>query len=119
MACLFAASYPERTVALVTWGTMARWLQAEGHPWGQTRAEHGAMLTELADNWPSESYVRGSGVGLGEEADSELVADVMRRMQPGASPAAVVALERMNGDIDIRDLLPGDLSPDPGHVQLP
>jgi class 3 adenylate cyclase len=43
---------------------------------------------------------------LGEDADAELVAFVMRMIQAGASPAAVVALERMNGEVDIRDLLP-------------
>lgn len=106
MACLFAATYPERTVALVTWGTMARWVQAEGHPWGLTSDEYDALLVELAENWPSEYYVRGPGAGLGEDADPELVAFVMRMIQAGASPAAVVALERMNGDVDIRDLLP-------------
>jgi pimeloyl-ACP methyl ester carboxylesterase len=31
MACMFAAMYPELT-ALITWGTMARFVQAEGHP---------------------------------------------------------------------------------------
>jgi class 3 adenylate cyclase/pimeloyl-ACP methyl ester carboxylesterase len=106
MACMFAATYPERTIALVTWGTMARWVQAEGHPWGQTPDEHAAMLVELEKNWPSEYYVRGPGAGLGQDADRELVAFVMRIIQAGASPAAVVALERMNGEVDIRDLLP-------------
>jgi class 3 adenylate cyclase len=64
------------------------------------------MLDELATNWPSEFYVRGPGAGLGQDADPELVAFVMRVIQAGASPAAVVALERMNGEVDIRDLLP-------------
>jgi class 3 adenylate cyclase/pimeloyl-ACP methyl ester carboxylesterase len=106
MACLFAATYPERTVALVTWGTMARWVKDERHPWGLSSAEHAALLVELRENWPSEYYVRGPGVGLGEDADPELVAFAMRAIQAGASPAAVVALERMNGEVDIRDLLP-------------
>lgn len=106
MACMFAATYPERTTALVTWGTMARWVQAEGHPWGLSPAEHAAMLEELEKNWPSEYYARGPGAGLGQDADPELMAFVMRLMQAGASPAAAVALERMNGEVDIRDLLP-------------
>ena len=105
MACMFAAMYPERTTALITWGTMARWVQAEGHPWGSTSAEQDELLHELEHNWPSEYYVRGPGGSLGD-ADPETVAFVLRLFQAGASPAAVVALERMNAEVDIRDILP-------------
>lgn len=106
MACMFAATYPERTVALVTWGCMARWVQTSDYPWGITPEENEAWLLELERNWPSESYVRGHGAGMGDEADPEEVAFVMRVCQAGASPAAAVALERMNAEVDIRDLLP-------------
>lgn len=106
MACMFAALYPERTIALVTWGALARWITAEDHPWGITPAENAALLLELEQNWPSESYVRGPGAGMGEDADPDEVAFVMRLGQAGASPAAAVALERMNADADVRDILP-------------
>jgi class 3 adenylate cyclase len=106
MACMFAALYPERTTALVTWGTMARFVQADGHPWGITAAENAELLVELERNWPSEWYVRGPGAGMGADADPDAVAFVLRVCQAGASPAAAVALEAMNADVDIRDLLP-------------
>lgn len=106
MACMFAAMYPDRTSALITWGTLARWVKAEGHPWGLTPEENEAVLLELDRDWPSEYYVRGPGAGLGEDADPDTVAFIMRLLQAGASPAAVVALERMNTDVDIRDILP-------------
>ena len=106
MACMFAALYPERTTALVTWGTMARFVQADGHPWGITAKENAELLVELERNWPSEWYVRGPGAGMGDDADPEAVAFVLRVCQAGASPAAAVALEAMNADVDIRDLLP-------------
>jgi class 3 adenylate cyclase len=106
MACMFAAQYPERTTALVTWGTMARWVEGGGHPWGETPEGYDALLRELETNWPSEAYIRGWGAGAGEEIDPELLAFMMRLCQAGASPTAAVALERMNRDVDIRDLLP-------------
>ena len=53
--------------ASCTWGTMARWVKDERHPWGLSPAEHAALLVELGENWPSEYYVRGPGVGLGED----------------------------------------------------
>ncbi len=105
MACMFAAMYPERTTALITWGTMARWTQAEGHPWGATPDENEELLLELETNWPSEYYIRGPGGSFGD-ADPETIAFMMRLFQSAASPAAVVALERMNTEVDIRDILP-------------
>ncbi len=106
MACMFAALYPERTTAIVTWGTMARWVQTEDHPWGMTREEAAELLVDLERNWPSDWYVRGPGMGMGKDADPEAVASVMRYAQAAASPAAAVALESMNNTVDIRDLVP-------------
>lgn len=39
MSILFAATYPERTVALVLTGTAARTLWAPDHPWGPTESD--------------------------------------------------------------------------------
>jgi pimeloyl-ACP methyl ester carboxylesterase len=106
MACMFAAQYPERTTALVMWGALARWRRSPDHPWGLTEEENEELLRELERNWPSEWYVRGPGAGMGPDADPQAVAFVMRVCQAGASPAAAVALERMNADVDVTDLLP-------------
>jgi class 3 adenylate cyclase len=106
MASVFAAVYPERTVALVIWGTLATWVRSQGHPWGLTPEASAQLLAELERNWPSEWYVRGPGAGMGQDAPADAVAFVMRVCQAGASPAAAVALERMNAEADIRDVLP-------------
>lgn len=86
-------------------GTMARFVQAEGHPWGSTPEEYQELLAELENNWPSEYYIRGPGGAFGD-ADPETIAFMMRLFQAAASPAAAVALERMNAEVDIRDILP-------------
>lgn len=49
MACVFAATYPERTRGLVLWGTMPRAVQTEGYPWGFEPAEHERMIAEMAE----------------------------------------------------------------------
>lgn len=36
LAILFAASHPERTAALVLYGTLATWTRAEDYPWALT-----------------------------------------------------------------------------------
>lgn len=105
MACVFAAQHPERTRGLVVWGCQATWIKKPGHPWGYERAQYDQMVQELRDTWPSREYVRTWGAGLGSQAPEEMVDDFLNVFQMAASPAAIVALEEMNGQIDIRDVL--------------
>ena len=106
MACLFAATYPERVQSLLIWGAQARWVASEDHPWGQTRQEHDEMLAMVQDDWPSIPYIVGPGAGMGPDAPSEAVEAVARYMRAAASPSAVYAYEVMNGQIDTRPILP-------------
>ena len=39
MSVLFAATYPERTAALVLYSTPVSWFRTEEYPWAATRAE--------------------------------------------------------------------------------
>ena len=105
MASMFAATYPERTRALLTWGGMARWIATEDHPWGMSREETARMIRDVQDNWPSEWYIRGPGAGAGPDADAAFVQSLTRYMRAAASPSAAAAYERMNSEIDIRPIL--------------
>ena len=106
MACLFAATYPQRVQALIIWGAMARWVATPDHPWGQTMEEHNKMLRMLHDDWPSVEYITGPGAGLGKNVDPVILEAVVRYMRAAASPSAVYAYEQMNGEIDTRPILP-------------
>lgn len=104
MAALFAATYPERTAALVMIGTYAKRLRDENYPWAPTVAEREHFLEEIRDHW-------GEPVGLAERAPS-MVSDAHFRewwatyLRMSASPGAAVALTRMNSEADIRNVLP-------------
>src|SRR6476661_2777256 len=107
MACLFAATYPERTRALVIWGGQARWLKTEKYPWGVTPERLERDLAEIDENGVTNEYVFPHGT-----PDDPAYADwLIRWFRAGASPAALVALERMNSEIDIIDILP--------HIRVP
>ena len=106
MACMFAATYPERTRGLLLWGTQARWTQTPDYPWGMTEEEQRDLLALLRAEWPSLEYALGPGAGVGREADPALVEWWMRYLRSAASPSAIVAIEEMNAEIDIRDILP-------------
>lgn len=105
MACLFGATYPSRTSGIILWGTQARWVKADGYPWGSTPEEDKRMIDDLAENGVTLAYVTGGGAGL-KNADPAFVDWFMRYGRAGGSPSAFVALERMNSEIDIRGILP-------------
>ena len=65
MACMFAATYPNRTRALIVWGGQARFVQEPDMPWGVPREEYERVIADLATNGVTDSYVRGWGWGLG------------------------------------------------------
>jgi pimeloyl-ACP methyl ester carboxylesterase len=111
MACLFAATYPQRVSSLLVWGAQARWIATPDHPWGQSRAEHDEMLAMVLDGWPSFDYITGPGAGVGKDADPAYIESIARYMRAAASPSAVYAYEQMNGAIDTRPILPAIKSP--------
>jgi class 3 adenylate cyclase len=111
MACLFAATYPQRVNSLLVWGAQARWIATPDHPWGQTQGQHDEMLAMVMDGWPSFEYITGPGAGVGKDADPAYIESVARYMRAAASPSAVYAYEKMNGEIDTRAILPAIKAP--------
>ena len=104
MCSLFAATYPEKTDALIMIGSYARRLRDVDYPWGPTRSERDAFCRRLLDEW-------GGPVGIEERAPSMAGDEAFRTwwasyLRMGASPGAAVALTEMNAEIDIRNVLP-------------
>jgi class 3 adenylate cyclase len=100
MASLFAATYPERTRALVLFHS-----QWEGH-----RNDEAALqeLRELRDRWGTQEYsdwlLRQSSATLAaNEEDRRWFANSLR---VGASPEVAYALNRAFFETDLRDVLP-------------
>jgi class 3 adenylate cyclase/pimeloyl-ACP methyl ester carboxylesterase len=101
MAALYAATYPERTRALVLF-----------HPWahnpeGQTDAVR-AELAELRERWGTQEYcdelLRDSAPSLLEDPrERESFANWLR---VGASPTVAYALNRAWYETDLREILP-------------
>ncbi len=104
LCVLFAATYPERTTAVILFGGYARRLEAPDYPWGVSPDAQAAFLDEIARDW-------GGPVGLEARApsrahDARFRETWARYLRLGASPAAVLALMRMNAEIDVRSVLP-------------
>jgi pimeloyl-ACP methyl ester carboxylesterase len=108
MACLFAATYPERTRSLVLYGTRPRWTRAPDYPWGPTAEETEADLQKTIANgfkldFASESMRTWLGPGLRD--DPEFLEHFAHMWRMSATPAARIALSRMNQLIDVRGIL--------------
>jgi pimeloyl-ACP methyl ester carboxylesterase/DNA-binding winged helix-turn-helix (wHTH) protein len=104
MSALFAATYPDRTAGLVMIGAYAKRIRDAGYPWGPTAEEHEAFLRVIQDQW-------GGPVGIEARAPSKVHDPQFREwwaayLRTSASPAAAVALTRMNSEADVRDVLP-------------
>jgi class 3 adenylate cyclase len=106
MACLFAATYPQRVNSLLVWGAQARWIASPDHPWGQTQEQHDEMIAMIDEDWPSFEYITGPGAGVGKDPDPAFIESISRYMRAAANPSAVRAYEQMNGQIDTRPILP-------------
>jgi class 3 adenylate cyclase len=104
MCILFAATYPERTDALVMMGAYARRLWAPDYTCGATAEEYEGFLQSIREGW-------GGPVGIEVRAPSMLNDEQFRArwatyLRMSASPGAAYALTRMNGEIDVRHALP-------------
>ena len=104
MCALFAATYPEKTRALVMVGTYAKRLWEPDYPWAPSREQREAFYQQIREGW-------GGPIGLEERAPSKAADPAFRTwwstyLRMGASPGAALALTRMNAEIDIRGILP-------------
>jgi len=104
MCSLFAATYPEKTLALVMIGTYAKRIRDDDYPWAPTPEHRQQFFEEMREQW-------GGPVGLEERAPSVADDPQFREwwatyLRMGASPGAALALTQMNAEIDVRHVLP-------------
>jgi class 3 adenylate cyclase len=104
LSTLFAATYPERTSALVMFGTFSKRIRSPDYPWAPTVEEREQQYAEVARDW-------GGCMNLDRYVPSRLDDEAFTRrlsayFRSAASPGAAVALLRMNTEIDTRNVLP-------------
>jgi class 3 adenylate cyclase len=113
LVSFFAATHPDRVLALILYGTLARYAWAPDYPFGMRREEFLARRDALASGWGTFDYVRG----LVEEQAPSLAGDAdyirwwAKLQRHSASPAAALAFEDVWYGTDVRAVL--------GSVQAP
>ena len=106
MSILFAATYPERTSALIMYGAYAKRAWAEDYPFGWRDEEWVAFFDNVENHWGT---TRGLDLNIWAPSvahDEHVWEDVAKYMRSAASPGAVRAVMQMNREIDVRHVLP-------------
>jgi class 3 adenylate cyclase len=105
---LFAATYPERVLGLMTWSSQAKGTRAPDYPFGWTDAEWDVHLAKIEAGFGTPDWTQQWVDWLlpGMAGDAELVRQFGRLIRHSLSPAAALAVERMVRELDVRHLLP-------------
>jgi pimeloyl-ACP methyl ester carboxylesterase len=107
MSILFAATYPERTAALVLRSAYPRTMWAPDYPWGRSEEEY-RLETErdlrlFGSREEALQAVRSRGLEFADDAEAQQWVNYFRW---SGSPGSVEALALMNREIDVRHVLP-------------
>jgi class 3 adenylate cyclase len=109
MACLFAATHPERTRSLVLYQAMPRMSSAPDYDWPLSHEERQANVGRLLDNWGTGAWVLGLATQMDKDESLRAWAAKLERL--AASPSTASALFLMNSQVDVRPVLPSIQAP--------
>jgi len=106
MSLLFAATYPERTSALVVYGSYAKRSWAPDYPFGWKDDRWERVLGNVERNWGTPDGVDLDMWAPSAARDPEASNRLTSYFRASASPGAVVSIMKMNREIDVRHVLP-------------
>jgi class 3 adenylate cyclase len=108
LGMLMSASHPERTSALITYGTAATGMKSADYPWQWSAQEWEPYLEDMAERWGTPGYMDEMLEWVWPTAQGD---EVVRRWWPrycrmSVSPTSAASLERIYSETDARDVLP-------------
>ncbi|HEY7660394.1 MAG TPA: adenylate/guanylate cyclase domain-containing protein [Actinomycetota bacterium] len=106
MCVLFAATYPERSSALVLVGCYAKRIRSDDYPWAPSFDERMAQIERAERTWGSPRPATEVDLAPSKAGDVAFERWLGRYWRQSASPKAAAALLRMNSMIDVRAVLP-------------
>lgn len=104
VSALFAASYPNRTHALITFGIFAKRKYASNYPWAPTMDERQKVYDMIENNWGS-GEMNLENLAPSKAYDKEFMEWMANYFRSGASPSAALVLTKMNTEVDIINIL--------------
>lgn len=104
MCALFAATYPERTRALLLFGAPMAFRQSSDYPWALSDEVNEGFVSDVSSRWGQGSVFADLAPSLADDPSTKKWSARMERTS--ASPGAAIALWRMNMEIDVLHVLP-------------
>jgi class 3 adenylate cyclase/pimeloyl-ACP methyl ester carboxylesterase len=106
VACLFAATYPERTENLILQGCFARTLRAPGYEFGVDRSTYDRFWADVARHWGTPETLMVSLLTPSQVGDDAFLQWWMRLERLSLTPRDLLATAALNADVDVRRVLP-------------
>jgi pimeloyl-ACP methyl ester carboxylesterase len=103
MSILFAATFPERTRALIIYGSYAKGSWSEDHPWMLRKEQYERWISTIPQKWGDPESLQYWAPSVAH--DEHLGAWWGKLQRMGASPGAVSDLIRLYSEIDVRPVL--------------
>ena len=103
MSVLFAATYPERTRALITFGIFAKRRRTPEYPWAPADTDRAATIADVEQHWATPELL--APLVPSRADDAAFLARLGTYFRRSASPGAAADLLRMNNEIDVTGVL--------------
>lgn len=105
IASLFAATYPERSISLITFGAFAKRKYAKDYPWAPKAEERQVFYDTIKKEWGNGQKMGLKYIMPSMENDANYLSWFASYLRSSASPNAALALAKMNTESDITDIL--------------
>jgi len=105
ISCLFAATYPERTVALITFGVFAKRKYAIDYPWAPKPDARKIFYKAIKKHWGNGHKMGLEGIMPSMANDKDYYNWFASYLRSSASPGNALALAKMNTESDITTIL--------------
>jgi class 3 adenylate cyclase len=106
MSSVFAATYPDRTAALILIQPTAKVARSLEFPLGESEAFHREETERIAEGWGTGEFERWFLSERPEALDDASIARLARYFRHGMSPGAAVAANQIWWETDFRHVLP-------------
>ncbi len=104
VSALFAATYPNRVISLITFGIFAKRKYAQNYPWAPTDEERQRVYDMIENCWGS-GEMNLETLAPSKAKDKEFMEWLANYFRSGASPSAALVLTKMNTEVDIINIL--------------
>ena len=104
VSALFAATYPNRVVSLITFGIFAKRRYSVDYPWAPTDEERQVVYDMIENSWGG-GEMNLESLAPSKAQDKKFMDWLASYFRSGASPSAALVLTKMNTQVDIIDIL--------------